>query len=223
MKKSITPIDFVPLNSLLVFIKKTSDVVYNETGVMIYYPKALYKCHCGEVKELLIWNVKRGKSLSCGCYKREETSKRKTTHGMCHHPLFSIWSNMKNRCGNAKSKDYLYYGARGIIVCVEWRNDFMAFYMWAIANGWQKELELDRIDVNGNYSPDNCRIVTHQVNCVNKRNSLTIRMIELNGIVKSVAQWEKDLDFPKRTIYSRTTKGWTTERILTTPIRKYLP
>ena len=79
---------------------------------------------------------------------------------MSHTPLHKLWSNTKNKCNNKKNKDYKYYGARGITVCDEWKNDFMAFYNWCINNGYRNGLTIDRINNDGNYEPGNCRFTT---------------------------------------------------------------
>lgn len=90
------------------------------------------------------------------------------THGLTHHPLYSIWKSMRYRCSNIKHKDYINYGARGIKVCNGWNNKFILFYEWSI-NKWGKGLLLDRIDNNGNYEPSNCRFTTNRISSLNRR------------------------------------------------------
>lgn len=91
-------------------------------------------------------------------------------HGLIKHPLCKVWDAMKQRCYNINDKDYHYYGARGIIVYNEWRNNFMAFYKWAI-DKWKPGLQIDRINNDGNYCPENCRFITCRANLSNKRNT----------------------------------------------------
>ena len=94
------------------------------------------------------------------------------THGGSHTRLYSIWKSMKSRCYCPNWKPYFLYGARGITVCDEWRNSFEAFRNWALAHGYRDDLELDRMDVNGNYSPINCRWVSHYTQTINRRDTL---------------------------------------------------
>jgi len=95
----------------------------------------------------------------------------KTKHGGAHTKLYFVWAQMKGRCFNKKHKEYKNYGARGITVCQEWQTDYGVFWAWAKQNGYQEGLTLDRIDVNGNYEPDNCRWTNMHVQNANKRKS----------------------------------------------------
>ena len=106
-----------------------------------------------------------------------------------------VWSGMKSRCYRKKDKYYKDYGGRGIRVCEEWIKSSKPFIAWSMANGWRKDLKIDRIDVNGDYSPENCRYVTNKVNCRNKRNTI---YVTYNGETKSLKEWaeEKDLGYP---------------------------
>lgn len=100
-------------------------------------------------------------------------------HGLVRHKLYRIWAGMKTRCNNENDTNYRRYGRRGITVCREWTFDFKVFYDWAIANGWQKDLLLDRIDNNGNYEPTNCRFVTYQTSNTNQN----IRINNTSGYI----------------------------------------
>lgn len=89
--------------------------------------------------------------------------------GYSGHKLYKVYTNMMERCYYKKDKSYPIYGGRGISVCSQWRKDRVGFIEWALKNGWKDGLEIDRIDVNGNYTPDNVRFVTRAVNAKNKR------------------------------------------------------
>ena len=122
---------------------------------------------------------------------------------------------MINRCTCECWRDYKNYGGRGITVCPEWKESFESFRDWALANGYQDNLTLDRIEVNGNYEPSNCRWATVKQQANNTRSS---RYLEFNGEVKTVKEWADELGLNYRTLYSRiTTKGWSIEKALTTP------
>lgn len=91
-------------------------------------------------------------------------------HGMSHTSLYKRWHDMKMRCDNKNNCNYKYYGEKGITYCKEW-SEFKPFYEWAISNGYRSELSLDRIDVKGNYCPENCRWVTHGIQMANRNNT----------------------------------------------------
>lgn len=129
------------------------------------------KCNCGKKKLVNIRSLKRGESLSCGCFRSCLFSVIKITHGKSNvgDGLYYKWTGMRRRCNNPNEIGYHRYGGRGIKVCEEWQNSFINFQNWALKNGYKKGLEIDRIDPNGNYEPSNCRFLTKQQNCLNKR------------------------------------------------------
>ena len=143
----------------------------------------LFLCpHCGEEVERLLANGRRDKS--CGCARSKTVITHGLTRGGKQHPLFRVWLNMKARCQNKNSTDYHLYGGRGISICKEWLDDPQKFFTWGFANGWGRGLEIDREDNDGNYSPVNCRIVTHQQNCHNR--STTKLSYELANTIRGV-------------------------------------
>lgn len=144
------------------------------------------------------------------------------THGFGEkEKLYSVWSNMKNRCNNPRSKEYRYYGAKGVKVCDEW-DDYSVFRAWAYANGYKENegLSIDRINVDGMYSPENCRWATvkQQMN-----NMTSNHLVEHNGEVHTLSEWSDITGLPYRVIEARLRAyNWSTERALTTPVNGHI-
>ncbi len=126
-------------------------------------------CECGKITNVITTNLKNGDTKSCGCMQKEIASKMLTKHGFANNILYPIWQTMKQRCSNSKANGYKYYGGRGISVCKEWENNPGAFIKWAQNNGYKNGLQIDRIDNDKNYCPENCRFVTHRENSLNRR------------------------------------------------------
>ena len=116
--------------------------------------------------------------------------------------------------------NYKYYGGRGIKVCDEWkgREGFWNFYNWAIRHGYEETLTIDRIDVNGNYEPNNCRWVTMKEQQNNKNVAKNSVMITYKRTTLPLKEWAKKLDISYPTLYNRYRKGWSAERVLETPL-----
>ena len=178
----------------------------------------LCKCDCGKLKKVLSTHLVSGNIKSCSCYASEMLSKRgKERQFIPNKRLYGIWRLMKQRCYSKKSISYKNYGEKGITVCEEWKNDFMFFYNWAMQNGYQEDLTIDRINVNGNYEPNNCRWATWKEQCNNKRNNI---IIEYNGEKNTVAYFIQKYNLNEFAIYKRLKKGWDIKKAIETPVKE---
>ena len=124
--------------------------------------------------------------------------------------LYSIWRKMHFRCESESHVHYWNYGGRGIKVCEEW-NSFVNFCVWAMSNGYQDDLTLDRIDNDGNYEPSNCRWATEETQMNNKRTNV---FLTVNGETHTVAEWGRIMNVDHRLISKRLKRGWTAEKAI---------
>lgn len=171
-------------------------------GNSIYFWRCL--CDCGKIVVVRNTSLNNGTTTSCGCYRREATSRRTTKHGLCDHPLYIVWEDMRRRCSREYDQAWYRYGGRGISVCDEWDNDFMSFYEWAMESGWEPGLSIDRLNNDEGYLPWNCRWVdkTTQAN-----NRSTNRLIEYAGETRSIAEWAVIFDINYFTLRARINRG----------------
>ncbi|MCT6926169.1 hypothetical protein [Metasolibacillus sp.] len=149
---------------------------------------AFWKCQCDCGNVITVRGNMLGKQTkSCGCLKLEQDKENlgRFITGKSHSRLATIWYHMIGRCHNEKDYNYHRYGAKGIKVCDEWRNDFIKFEKWALLNGYSDDLSIDRIDVTGDYQPENCRWADFEVQMNNKRNTL---FVEYEGKIMSLKQ-----------------------------------
>lgn len=179
-------------------------------GGVIYY-KCL--CDCGKEKVVNGVSMRRGLIKSCGCYHLERVSKDNPIY---KRRLYRKYWSMRNRCEYPGSRYYYCYGGRGIKVCDEWK-EFEVFEKWAYENGFKEGLTLDRIDVNGNYEPNNCRWITQKEQCYNTRRNVYITR---NGKRKTVTEWSEITGIGKATIQRRMELGWD-EKDLLKPVDKF--
>jgi hypothetical protein len=167
-----------------------------------YRLMAICLCDCGINTTVQFDNLKSGHTTSCGCHKSES----KKTHGYSRHPLYGVWEGIINRCLTKTSSSFKYYGGRGILVCDKWRNP-KEFIEWALDNGYQRGLTIDRIDVNGNYEPLNCRFVTPEHQAKNTRKAMKLEAI---GKIDTQRGWAKYYGVHPATLrYRMNTKGMT--------------
>lgn len=147
------------------------------------------KCDCGNMKTVRSDSLLCGAIKSCGCIKRKQDEVNLTKnhrHKMSGTRIYSEWQGMKGRCYNKGSARYADWGGRGIEVCEQWRNSFESFYTWAMANGYQDNLTIDRIDNNRNYCPENCRWVGQQEQCRNRRSNINIT---IGNSTRTLMEW----------------------------------
>lgn len=138
-------------------------------------------------------------------------------HGLRHTVIYDAWRHIRSRCYRKTDKAYKNYGGRGITVCDEWINDPVAFYNWAVANGWRKGLSLDRIDNNKGYSPDNCRWTTRKIQNNNKR---CTPHITYNGETHTIKEWSEITGIKYHTLFVRiNTRGWSLDRVFNQAVR----
>lgn len=157
------------------------------------YPKWKCICDCGNETKATSRGLKFGSVKSCGCYRKEVASLLEhETHGDSVNPeyknLYNVWRSMRRRCNSPNSQTYHHYGGRGISICKEW-DDYIDFKEWALQSGYRQGLSIDRIDVNGNYEPSNCRWVTQKEQNNNRRNN---RYVTYQGKTRTATQWAEE-------------------------------
>ena len=182
----------------------------------------LCQCECGNLKKVRGSHLKAGFIQSCGCLNIEKIIQRSIKHQKRYSRLYHIWTGMKSRCYKQYDKRYKNYGGRGITVCDEWQ-EFLPFYEWAISTGYDKnakrgECTLDRIDVNGNYCPDNCK----WSNAKEQANNTTKTIhFEYNGKDYTLSEWSDIVNISRQTLWARLyVYKWSIEKTLNTPIKR---
>lgn len=190
-------------------------------------------CDCGNHVVVRGSSLLNGNTRSCGCLQKEahqkvgrEMARRNKAnpdykghliHGGCYTKLYNHWRAMKQRCNYEGGPHWHCYGGRGIKVCEEWNNSFKAFSDWALANGYQEGLTLDRIDNNKGYEPSNCRWATPKQQGRNTRKTL---FFTIDGVKKSFSDWCEEYRLPSSAVYARLQRGWDIEDALEIPLRK---
>lgn len=166
------------------------------------YNCGLYLCDCGNEFIARHEYVKSFHTKSCGCLARKINAERLKTHGMTNTKIYKSWSHIKERCFVKKDKSYKNYGGRGISMCEEWRNNFMAFYDWSMANGYQDSLTIDRINNDGNYEPSNCRWTNSTIQACNKRILISTNTSGYKGVTKiRYKKWRSVISIKRKSIH----------------------
>lgn len=183
-----------------------------------------FRCDCGKEVEIASGEVRRGKTVSCGCYRKEISSihakkiqsigaKTNEKHLMSKTPTFVSWDSMKQRCLNDRHKSYKDYGGRGIKVCPEWINSFESFLSDMGAR--PKNSTLDRINTNGNYESTNCRWASGEEQANNKRSS---KLIEFEGKLQTSVQWAREYGLCSKVLLYRLKNNWEIKKALMTKV-----
>lgn len=180
----------------------------------------LCQCDCGNTSRVGSNGLRPNGVKSCGCQSIEAVKLAKTTHGLKGHPLYYAWSSIVQRCTNPSSKKYPDWGGRGITVCDEWRHDFQAFYdhVSELPHCGEEGYSLDRVDNNLGYSPGNVRWATWTEQHRNRRDN---HLITFDGKTQCLQAWADETGISQTTLSYRFNEGWSAERALTTPARRY--
>lgn len=180
------------------------------------------KCDCGNTVYIDTNRLTSGNTKSCGCLSIESSKKPKTIkHGDCNvnskfHRLYCIWKGMRSRCNNQNGQKYKDYGGRGIAVCEEW-SEYVNFKNWALSNGYKDNLTIDRIDVNGNYEPNNCRWSDSFTQMNNMR---TNTHIKYNNETYTISELARKYNLKQGTLIRRLNLGWSIDNALNKPVRR---
>lgn len=168
----------------------------------------LFHCACGTEKAIPIRYVTTGHTSSCGCLHRELLAAQSTTHGLSRTQArtYRTWKDMRGRCLNPGDSDFDNYGGRGIGICEAW-NDFAVFF--ADMGARPPAMTLDRIEVDGDYTPSNCRWATVQMQANNKRSNY---MVEVNGVTQTLQQWCDEFGLERTKVAYRLAQGWPVEK-----------
>lgn len=172
------------------------------------------KCDCGRETTVIGTLLRNGHTQSCGCYGKSRLGENNYKHGKKNKRLYGVWCNMRQRCNDENFVGYKYYGGRGITVCEEWQ-EYLPFHDWAMGNGYREGLSIDRIDVDGNYCPENCRWATTKEQNNNTRAN---HRLSYNGETHTMSEWAEITGINMQTLWQRIKRGWTTEKALTTPV-----
>ena len=190
----------------LAVLQRSKNIIYSSGRSATAW---ICECDCGRKTIVTTANLRSGHTTSCGCTKVRHGHARKER-------LYNIWVGMRQRCRDKNAHGYENYGGRGITICPEW-DDYAVFREWAMSAGYQDDLTIDRIDVDGNYCPENCRWATAEEQANNMTKN---RMITYRGETMSMSRWAERLGISYGTMNHRIQRGWSMERIESTPERR---
>lgn len=174
-------------------------------------------CDCGKVVSVRGGHLKDGGVKSCGCL-ISNPEIPKGTHYETHTRLYRIWCMIKGRCYRPSHSSYYCYGAKGIKMCEEWKNNYTAFRDWAHNAGYADDLSIERIDINKDYCPENCTWIPLGDQSKNRSTSV---VYEYNGKKQILKDWCREYNMPYNSVHSRIKyHGWSFEKALFTPIDK---
>jgi len=178
----------------------------------------LCECVCGNKTLVVLSNLRSGHTKSCGCFIKEFNRETKTKHGYAGRKfkarIYEIWTSMKKRCLNKKAFAYKYYGGREVGICDEWLS-FKPFLNWAMHNGYQNDLTLERKNCNGDYCPENCTWIPLSEQNNNTRAN---RFLTFNNKTLTLRDWAKKTNLNYQTLHTRLRNGWSVEKSLITPV-----
>jgi hypothetical protein len=171
----------------------------------------LCKCDCGNEKVIRLLHLVRGRIKTCGCLNEK--------HNLSHKPLYRCWRSMKERCYLKSYINADRYSGRNITVCDEWNNSFLSFKEWALNNGYDENLRIDRINNNDGYSPNNCRFVTNQENVNNREITFKVNYDGIEYAFMDLMRFKNIDDMHFAAIRTRIMRGWNHKKAIDTPIR----
>ncbi|MDD5199269.1 MAG: hypothetical protein PHC88_05645 [Terrimicrobiaceae bacterium] len=185
--------------------------------IITWLRRFVVQCSCGNQSIIPLRDLRNNHTQSCGCYRVDLMRLRDVTHGMRDTPEYDVWSNMKRRCANHSTATHAaHYAGRGITVCARWLESFENF-IEDMGRRPTDQHSLERLNNDGNYEKDNCAWTTMKVQCRNRRSN---HRLTYNGETLSIAEWSERIGFTRSTIFDRLKRGWSVEKILTTPQRK---
>lgn len=192
--------------------------ILKDLGMVCGKRFVIAKCECGTLRNLPFSAIKNGSTKSCGCLQKELMSKRQSTHRLTKHPLYSVWANLKRRCYDETNHNYPRYGGVGVMVCEEWKTNFVNFYEWCLKNGWERGLQIDKdiipkkLDIPALlYCPEYCSIVTAKENARARNNCMMHTYnSQTMGIIEWCEKFKKDYHLVRGRIYL----GWSFEKAM---------